>query len=167
MRFAVRSEDIQNIVWISERESGEMPERSGHCIQGMRLRRFHCLPRRARRRSRVSICKSGNLLGIWDGLPSKVKHPIGHYSAGVSEMSAMGRQAVFITIMIVCISSILIYTNNTSFLRAEIPHLLFRCKRSSSAVMVLLFCYTKILVTQTFSIMFRNFSCISQKVMIS
>lgn len=38
MRFAVRSEDIQNIVWISERESGEMPERSGHCIQGMRLR---------------------------------------------------------------------------------------------------------------------------------
>ena len=26
--------------------------------------------------------------------------------------------------------------------------------------MVLLFCYTKILVTQTFSIMFRDFSCI-------
>lgn len=58
--------------------------------------------------------------------------------ASVSEMSAMGRQAVFIMIMIVCISSILIYTNNTSFLRTEIPHLFFRCKKSSSAVMVLL-----------------------------
>ena len=43
----------------------------------------------------VTICKSGNLLGIWYGLPSKVKHPIGHNSACL-EMSAMGRQAVFI-----------------------------------------------------------------------
>ena len=151
-----------------KREPGENPGRSGHCKQGIPLNDPIALPiLNVRRGAGVTICKSGNLLGIWDGLPSKVKHPIGHNSAGVSEMSAMGRQAVFITIMIVCISSILIYTNNTSFLRAEIPHLLFRCKRSSSAVMVLLFCYTKILVTQTFSIMFRNFSCISWKVMIT
>ena len=75
MRCAVRSEDIQKNVWVSERESGEMPERSGHCIQGMRLRGFHCLPHRARRRSRVSICKSGNLLGMWEALPVERNTP--------------------------------------------------------------------------------------------
>ena len=88
MRFAVRSEDIQNIVWISERESGEMPERSGHCIQGMRLRRFHCLPHRARRRSRVSICKSGNLLGMWEALPVERNTPNWHRQPVISDMGS-------------------------------------------------------------------------------
>ena len=159
---------IQFRSYCLKREPGASPGRSGHCKQGIPLNDPIALPiLNVRRGVGVTICKSGNLLGIWDGLPSKVKHPIGHYPQ-VSQRCQpwVGRQFLFM-IMIVCISSILIYTNNTSFLRAEIPHLLFRCKRSSSAVMVLLFCYTKILVTQTFSIMFRNFSCISQKVMIS
>ena len=65
-----------------------MPERSGHCIQGMRLRRFHCLPHRARRRSRVSICKSGNLLGMWEALPVERNTPNWHRQPVISDMGS-------------------------------------------------------------------------------
>ena len=46
-----------------KRESGESPERSGHCIQGARLN-IHCKPYHARRRGSAENCKSGNLLGV-------------------------------------------------------------------------------------------------------
>ena len=76
----------------------------------------------------------------------------------------MGRQAVFIMIMIVCISSILIYTNNTSFLRTEIPHLFFRCKKKQQrryGAAVLLYkntCYANFLNYVPISLAFhRNY----------
>ena len=45
-----------------KRESGENPERSGHCIQSAFLK-IHCKPYHARRRGDVRSCQSGNLLG--------------------------------------------------------------------------------------------------------
>ena len=75
-----------------------MPERSGHCIQGMRLLMIHCLPHRARRRSRVSICKSGNLLGMWEALPVERNTPNWHvgqsFQTWVVEMELRKRNVV-------------------------------------------------------------------------
>ena len=44
-----------------KRESGESPERSGHCIQGILFHKYIAYPF-VRRRDSVMICKSGNLL---------------------------------------------------------------------------------------------------------
>jgi len=54
----------ENIYRISKvkRESGENPERSGHCKQGVPFRDPLCIS--MRRRRGMMICKSGNLLRI-------------------------------------------------------------------------------------------------------
>ena len=60
--------------FILKRESGETPERTGHCIQGANFwQPLHtCVCEKGKR---AMICKSGNLPGIWDVLQIQRKHP--------------------------------------------------------------------------------------------
>ena len=59
---------------VLKRESGERPERSGHCKQGAILHISHCIPDFVRRGRRVMICEPGNLLGMREVLPCKALH---------------------------------------------------------------------------------------------
>ena len=62
------------------------PERSGHCRQGARLQESHCLPDGTRRGSQATICKSGNLLGMWEALPVKRYTPNRRFAADASRL---------------------------------------------------------------------------------
>lgn len=50
-----------------------MPERSGHCIQGVSFK-VHCVPNEREKEKQAMICEPGNLLDMREVLPSKAKH---------------------------------------------------------------------------------------------
>ncbi len=55
---------VRVVLGSGKRESGENPERTGHCIQGVNFSN-HCIPKECEKVKGTANCKSGNLPGTW------------------------------------------------------------------------------------------------------
>lgn len=53
---------VRVVLGSGKRESGENPERTGHCIQGASFEN-HCITQMCEKVKQAMICKSGNLPG--------------------------------------------------------------------------------------------------------